>query len=265
MNRLLARPKALLGASAAALALGLTLPGAASAQGVEIPAGSSLTPSAPVTEGAPPRGYAWGGAWISNHYAGGYAGVMQSLSSDRSLWEDGYVLRLDANGGGYSYSAPGFVDRNVGFFDGDVMVGYRKSSAAGNFGGYMGLVHISHDNADPAAPIRGSKTGVAAAGEYSNTFDKRVEVALQGRYASPFSTWSASGRALWKVTDYAWLGPQVTYVENDAPYKEMTVGPLLKFNTSFGEVGISGGYRHPIDSDAGDGYFASVYLSVPVR
>lgn len=258
MNRLLASR----GTFSAALIAGLALTGAAHAQGVEAAGNTSLAPAVPVTEGAPAEGYAWGGGWVSNHYDGGYAGLMEALNSQHSLWEDGAVLRADLSAGRYSYSAPGFVDKHVELFDGDVAVGYRKATASGTFGGYVGVAHISHHNNDPAASIRGSKTGVALLGEYSNTINKKFEVDLQGRYASPFSTASVSGQALWKMGDYAWVGPQVSFVRNDS-YKEMTVGPLVKVRTSFGEVGLSGGYRHALKSNGSDGYFASVYLAVP--
>lgn len=267
MNRLHARPALLSGgllsgAFSGALAAGMILAGAAHAQGVEAPANSVLAPSPPpASEGTPPSGYAWGGGWMSNHYAGAYGGGMLALNPNRSLWEDGFAVRGDISAGRYSYNA---IDRHVGLFDGDLLVGYRKATEAGNFGGYVGVAHIKHDNNDPAARLRGSKTGVAVLGEYSNTINKKVEVNLQGRYAEPFSSWSVSGRALWKMGDYQWFGPQVSFLRND-DYKEMTVGPLLKTMTSFGEVGLSGGWRHPIDSNNKDGYFASVYVAVPIR
>jgi len=252
---------------AAALAAAGLAPGAAHAQTSAQPASSAVTTPTPVDgdAAAPPTAYGWGGVWFSNHYAGGYGGVMQSLKRDGSLWEDGPVMRLDVSGGQYTYNnAPAYVGEEVGIVDADIMVGYRKFTDSGTFSGWVGPAYIEHDNPDPAAAIRGSKFGAAFLGEYQNTFNKNLEVSLQGRFATPFSTWSAAARGLYKVSGPLWLGPQATLYGND-DYKELTVGPFAKLNTSFGEVGVTGGYRHPMTSGNKDGYFASVYFAVPLR
>lgn len=250
---------------AAALAAAAVAPGAAHAQASAQPASSAVSPSVPTETAAPPTAYGWGGVWFSNHYAGGYGGVMQSLKPDGSLWEDGPAMRFDVSGGQYTYNnGPAYVGEEIGVVDVDLMVGYRKFTQSGTFSGWVGPAFIQHDNPDPAASIRGSKLGAAVLGEYQNTFNKNLEVSLQGRFATPFSTWSAAARGLYKVSGPLWVGPQVTLYGNDN-YKELTVGPFAKLNTSFGEVGVSGGYRHPITSGNKDGYFASVYFSVPLR
>lgn len=251
--------------SYAAFVAGLAAAGIAHAQTSGEPASSSVSPSVPAAEGAPPAAYVWAGGWFSNHYAGGYAGGMKALNKDNSLWDDGFVVRLDVSGGRYTYNAPGFLDKNIGTVDADVMLGYRNNTDKGTFGVYVGPAYLTHDNSDPAASIRGSKTGAAVLAEYSNTINKNLEVYLQGRFATPFSTYSTTGRVLYKIADDVWLGPQVTLNGNDAPYKELTAGPFLKFNTHFGEIGFTGGYRHPMKSGNADGYFASVYFAVPIR
>jgi hypothetical protein len=251
--------------SYAALIAGLAVAGIAHAQASGEPASSSLSPSVPAVEGAPPAAYVWAGTWFSNNYVGGYGGVMKALNHDDSLWDDGFVVRLDASGGHYTYNAPGFSNVSVGTVDADVMLGYRKNTDAGNIGAYVGPSYLTHDNPDRAASIRGSQVGAAFLTEYANTFNKNLEVYLQGRFSTPFSTYSAAGRVLYKVVGDVWVGPEMTLYGNDSPYQEITVGPFVKLNTHFGEVGVSGGYRHPFKAGNADGYFASVYFSLPIR
>ncbi|WP_293681267.1 cellulose biosynthesis protein BcsS [uncultured Phenylobacterium sp.] len=247
-----------------AFVAGLVLAGVAHAQGSASSASSSPTPAAPATEGAPPSGYAWAGAWVSNDYAGGYAGALRTFNADNSLYDSGFAVRGDISGGEYSYSAPGFLDRNVSLVDADVMVGYRKRAGAGTLSGYVGLAYIDHDNPDPAARPRGSKTGLALRGEYQITPDSRTEIHLQARYATPFQTWSGSGRVLWKVSDRVSLGPEVSLTRNSR-HREVSVGPHMKLRTGAGELGFSAGYRHPTKSGAADGYYAAAYLAAPFR
>jgi len=251
--------------SCAALIAGLAVTGIAHAQTSTGPASSSLSPSVPVVEGAPPSAYAWAGAWFSNHYAGGYGGAMKALNRDNSLWDDGFVVRLDASGGHYNYYTAGLSNVNVSTVDADVMLGYRKNTDIGNISAYVGPSYLTHNNPDPAAPIHGSKVGATFLAEYNNTVNKNLEFYLQGRFATPFSTYSAAGRVLYKVAGDVWLGPEVTLYGNNAPYQEISVGPFLKVNTHFGEVGFSGGYRHPVRAGNADGYFASVYFAVPLH
>jgi hypothetical protein len=251
--------------SCAAFVGALAVAGVAHAQASGEPASPSLSPSVPVVEGAPPSAYVWAGAWFSNHYAGGYGGVLKALNRDSSLWDDGFVVRLDVSGGRYTYNTPGLSNVNVGTVDADVMLGYRKNTAIGNIGAYVGPSYVAHNNPDPAASIRGSKVGATFRAEYANTTNKNLEFHLQGRFSTPFSTYSADAQVLYKISGDVWLGPEVTLYGNNAPYQEISVGPFLKVNTHFGEVGVSGGYRHPVRAGNADGYFASVYFAVPIH
>jgi len=208
-------------------------------------------------------GYAWAGGWASNHYSGGYAGALVALSSDKSLYDDGLALRADVSGGNYTYNAPGFVDKSVGLVDADAMLGYRHNTDVGTFAGYVGLAYMSHDNPDRAARLRGSETGVALVGEYQNNIQKSTQLYLQARYASPFETWSGSGRVLWKVSDKVWVGPQVSLYRNKT-YDEVSGGPFLKLDLGGGEIGVSAGVRHPTRSGNADGYYASAYFALPI-
>lgn len=252
--------------SMAALAAAMAMAGAAHAQTSAEPASAAVSPSvAPVAGAQAPSAYAWGGAWFSNHYAGGYGGAMKALNADNSLWDDGAVVRVDVSGGRYTYNAVGFSDEDVGIVDATVMVGYRKNTDNGSFSAYVGPAYIEHDNDDPAASIRGSEFGAAVLAEYVNRPSQNVELYLQGRFSSPFSTYGGAARALYRVSEGVWLGPQVTLYGNDATYQEITVGPFAKVNTTFGEIGVTGGYRHPTKSGNKDGYFASVYFALPLR
>jgi hypothetical protein len=251
-------------APAVALAAAMALGGAAHAQGNQEPTSPAVTPAVPVTEGAAPSGYAWAGGWFSNHYSGGYAGVLKALNADKSLYDDGFAVRGDISGGSYTYNAPGFVDRSVNVVDADVMAGYRHSTGIGNFSGYVGLAYVDHDNPDPSAQLRGSKTGLGLIGEYQNNPDKDTQVYVQARYASPFETWSGSARVLWKVTEKVWVGPQVAVYRNKT-YDEVSGGPFLKVDTGRGELGFSAGYRHPTKSGNADGYYATAYFALPLR
>lgn len=70
---------------------------------------------------------------------------------------------------------------------------------------------------------------------------------------------------MFRTSEAVWIGPQVTLYGNNAPYQESTFGPNVKINTDFGELGFSGGYRHVYTSGNPDGYFASIYLGLPIE
>lgn len=245
-----------------ALIAGLAIAGAANAQ--ESAGTSSATiPGAPVTEGAPPSGYAWGGAWISNHYQGGYAGAVKALNAENSLYESGFAIRGDINVGEYGYNTSGLTDHEVGLVDADLMLGYRSSTEGGTLSAYVGVAYVDHDNSDPTAPLRGSETGLAVALEYQHTPNTQTEIQLQARYASPFETWSGSGRILWDVSDRFSIGPEVA-LSNNRDYSEVTIGPHLRVRAGAGELGFSAGYRHPTRTEDDDGYYASAYFALPI-
>ena len=60
------------------------------------------------------------------------------------------------------------------------------------------------------------------------------------------------------------INTQATLFGNEAPYRESTFGAVMKVNAKFGEVGLSGGYRHVYTSGHSDGYFASAYVGIPI-
>ncbi|WP_214625345.1 cellulose biosynthesis protein BcsS [Sphingobium nicotianae] len=241
----------------------MTLMGSALAQSTGETVNPSLPPVAAKTEAGTVSTYAWAGTWFSDHYLGGYLGAMKSLNATGDLWTDGFVLRGDVSGGSYRYDSTGFVNVRVGTLDSDVMLGYRKNVGKGAFSAYVGPSYAFHHNPDPAAALRGDEFGAKFLAEYSGSLAQNLEGSLQGSYRTTFSTYSLTGRLLYRVSDSAWIGPQATLFGNDSPFRESTFGGVLKINTKFGEIGVSGGYRHVYTSGNSDGYFASAYLGIP--
>ena len=249
--------------SAASIAVLVALAPAQAQQPGE-PINPSLTP-APTGEGGPASAYAWAGGWFSNHYAGGYAGIMKALNDSDDLWSDGFSFRVDGSGGSYTYDSMGFNNINVDTYDVDAMIGYRAKVNKGMFSIYVGPTYQSHDNPDPAADIRGSEFGAKVLADISGPLADNLDGYAQGSFSTAFSTYSLTGRLLWHVSDTVWLGPQATLFGNNAPYSESTFGPYLKFNTNFGEIGVAAGYRHAYTSGHSDGYFATIYLGLPIQ
>ncbi len=145
------------------------------------------------------------------------------------------------------------------------MLGYREKVAKGTFSIYAGPSYAFHQNPDPAAGIRGTEWGGKVLAEYSAQLDMDLDGNMQGSYSTAFDTYSVAGRLLYRVSDTALIGPQVTLFGDNAPYQESTFGPFLKINTAFGEIGFSAGYRHVYTSGNSDGYFASAYLGLPIE
>lgn len=229
------------------------------------PVSPSLSPAVTNGEAGAASAYAWAGIWFSNHYRGGYIGAMKSLNATDDLWADGFVLRVDASGGSYRYNSVGFTNIRVGTLNSDVMIGYRKKVGKGAFSAYVGPSYAFHQNPDPAADIRGTEFGAKFLADLSGPLDDDLDGRLQGSYSTTFSTYSIAGQLMFHVSDAVWIGPQATLYGNNAPYQESTIGPNLKFNTGFGEIGFAGGYRHVYTSGHSDGYFASVYLGLPIE
>lgn len=226
--------------------------------------------SAPGGSGAPPLAYVWAGTWFSNHYDGGYVGGMTSLGNN-NLWGDGFVVRLDASGGQYNYPLGNGNTQNVPMYDASVMLGYRKRlDNASTLTVFFGPSVETHQNSDPNAAISGTEAGARVFVDYSNKLNANTEFDLQGGYASPFASYNTTARLIFQVAPKLWVGPQATLYGNRSPYQEETFGGYLKYAADFGDVGFSAGYRHPSITTAGsltkgDGYFASVYLGVPIK
>jgi hypothetical protein len=239
--------------------------GAAQAQSGAEPVSPSVAPTVFQGEPGSASAYAWAGTWFSNHYLGGYVGAMKALNETDDLWSDGFVVRFDASGGSYSYNATGFRNVDVGTLDADVMLGYRKRTGSGTFSIYAGPSYAFHQNPDHAADIRGTQWGAKFLAQYSAQLRDDLSGDIQGSYSTAFDTYSVAGQLLYRVSDQVWLGPQVTLYGNNAPYQESTFGPLMKIMTTFGEIGFSAGYRHVYTSGNPDGYFASVYVGMPIE
>lgn len=229
------------------------------------PVSTAATPVIPVGEGGPAPAYAWAGTWFSNNYLGGYVGGMAALNEEHDLWSDGAVLRADLSAGRYEYNSAGFIDRHVRTIDAALLIGYRKKIGKGGVAIYAGPSYIEHHNPDPAADLRGDRFGGKVLAEYTTPIGQNFEWTLQGSFNTAYDTFSLAGRVVYHVSDSVWAGGQATLFGNEAPYRESTFGPLLKVNTSFGEVGFSGGYRHVYTSGHRDGYYASVYLGLPIN
>ncbi len=235
------------------------------AQSTEQPVNPSLTPTVTRGDAGAASVYAWAGLWFSNHYVGGYIGAIKALNEADDLWSDGWVLRFDASGGSYSYNSIGYNDLRIGTLDSDVMLGYRQKIDKGTFAAYIGPSYAFHQNPDPAADIRGTEFGVKIMADYSAPLDEDFRGNLQGSYTTTFSTYAFAGRLVYRISDMVSVGPQATVFGNNAPYQESTFGPYMGINMGFGELGISGGYRHVYTSGNSDGYFASIYFGLPIE
>jgi hypothetical protein len=226
---------------------------------------SAITPTISLGQGTAPTTYGWAGTWFSDHYAGGYVGAVTALNSN--LWTNGFLLRGDVSAGRYNYVSSG-SDVDVTMHGADMMLGYRAIVGTSSFTIYGGPSYEAQPNGDPAAAIHGTKVGAKVFGDFSNKLTQDLELDLQGSFATPFSTYSATARLLYQVADRIWVGPQATLYGNRAPYQEGTVGAYVKYVARNYEMGASGGYRHPMKTTSGslsdaDGYFASIYIGVP--
>jgi hypothetical protein len=219
------------------------------------------TPVAPTLE-------LWTGGYVSNSFIGGYFGGVTALNPERSLWADGFVLRVDLSGGRYSstlFDTGAPTDAKINTHSGSMFFGYRAKVGEGLLTGYLGPSWESHLNPDPTASIRGTEVGIKTLVDYSAAYNNRVELYVGGTYATAFQTYTATARVGFQIADTnVWLGPQIGYFQNEAPYREGQVGGYIRTKLYGVDVSVSGGYRNPF-TDSPTGYFASLYLGVPFR
>lgn len=211
-------------------------------------------------------GYAWVGSWISNHYAGGYIGGIKSLSGD-DFWRDGFLLGIEASGGQYSYLSNGKTYYS-NLYDAAFLLGYRKNFDQSTVTVFVGPSMEQHSKTEVNAALRGFEAGVKIAGEYRFRPSDNSDLLLRAAYSTPFSVYTGSARFLYRIIDKIWIGPQVTFYGNRAPYQEATYGIAGKYEMSFGEIGFASGYRQVIQTSSGtpsgkDGYFFSIYFGMP--
>ncbi len=213
-----------------------------------------------------PKGYAWIGTWISNHYAGGYVGGLKSLG-DSDLWQDSFLLRIDGSGGQYSYLSSGQTLQSA-LYDASLLIGYRKIIDRSSISIFIGPSFEQHSRTEVNAALRGFEAGARIIGDYSYKHSADLEFAVQLSYATPFRVYSGNARVLYQVMDRLWLGPQIAIYGNRAPYQEGSLGIVAKYETSFGELGISTGYRQTFKTSVGtpsgkEGYFLSAFFALP--
>jgi hypothetical protein len=232
---------------------------------------SSTTQPIGVTAVPPPPAAAgltfleiWSGVAVSNKFAGTYFGAVRALNETQNLWTDGFLLRGEELIGRYHYTNTGVTaailpEPHVDMSGGSLMFGYRKVIGESQLTGYFGPVYETHTNPDPAATIHGSQVGVKALVEDYTPFGKVAYFYGQAFYSSPFSTYNAYGQLAFKVMDKVWIGPEASYSQNQAPYREERVGAMLRFETGFGSVIVAGGYSNPLTASP-SGYYANAAL-----
>ena len=227
----------------------------AEAQNISPPAGS-----APVAGTGQDLSPVWLTAWLgggaTDNLVGGYVGGIAAVTGN--LWVDGVVIRVDFLGGRYRYSSTAFPRVNVWMSGGDVLIGYRTKIGNTMLTGLVGPTFQHHDNPDPTAPIRGGEFGVMGHLESDTDLSQSLKLYALARYATTFSTFSATGRLKYRAFDKVQVGPEASYLSNKN-YREAQFGAAVSFEVPFGEVRLSGGHLTRL-TPGPDGYYFQVYL-----
>ena len=218
----------------------------------------SLTPAVVPILDLTSGSYAWVGTSVNNDFVGAFAGGIFALNGN--LGSEGYIFRLEGAGGEYQYGSGTLPSTAIETYNGSVMLGYRTAVGKGWLTGYVGGAFETHNNPDIPSPtsLTGTRGGARGLVEYWGPLSPTQEVYGSFSYATPFSTTSAYGRFINKLNDKISIGPEVGYFGNDV-YRDYRVGGFISFQTSFGEIAFSGGYREPF-TPGPSGYYANVYL-----
>jgi hypothetical protein len=188
------------------------------------------TPNAPYAE-------VWTGLGGTRTFFGGYVGGNLALGPTRSVWETGWLLRLEEQVGQYRHTSPRTDD--VLTHGGAVMLGYRVKLQDGLLTGYVGANYETHDNDDRTASIRGTDYGVKALVEYYTRINPAVDFYGQLSYSSVHETWVAFSRVGFNITSRSWTGPEASYYRNDSPYRETRLGWFVRFDEVFEGAGVT--------------------------
>ena len=210
----------------------------------------------------PPWMYAWIGAGVTNQFQGGYVGFTTAANPQKSLWADGFLVRMDFQGGRYDssiFTGNTNQDQTVWEHGADFLIGYKWNNPNGSLTLYAGPAYEFHNNKDPNATIRGGEGGVKVVLEHDWKMNDQWNLASGGAYSMAFSTWYAYGQLAYTVSPSLKIGPEVILFGNEAPYKEYRVGGFVRFPTALGELTISGGFLDP-NTDGSSGWYAGVLL-----
>lgn len=215
-------------------------------------------PSAGFAGSQPSTGstYAWNGYGLTNTFAGTYVGFVTAFN--RQLLDDGFLLRADGLGGQYSVSSNNGYSRHVNIYGADLMLGYRKHIGQGWLSTYIGGAFETDQNDNPSTTIRGTRGGAKVYMEYFGSLNANFDVNAYGTYSTVFSTYEAAGRLGYKVNDKVTIGPEVSTYGNES-YRDVRFGSFITWQTSFGELTLSGGYVDPLTPVA-TGYYVNLHL-----
>lgn len=202
----------------------------------------------------------WIGGGITNGFQGGFAGFTTATNPQRSLWLDGWLVRMDFVGGKYS-SIDGVTgkDGSVETHGADFMIGYRTTLPNGALALYAGPSYEFHNNSDPTVKVRGGEGGVKGYLEHSWNLSPDWTLGSGASYAMAFSTLTGYSQLSYKLTPNIEIGPEVALFMNEAPYREWRAGAFMRFQTGIGQVTFGGGYRDPL-TDGVTGYYFSFML-----
>jgi hypothetical protein len=226
-------------------------------------------PSAPVypiaptripSPGTPPWMNTWIGGGITNSFQGGFAGFTTATNPQRSLWIDGWLVRMDFVGGKYS-SINGVTgnDDSVETHGADFLIGYRKALPNSSLALYVGPAYEFHNNSDPTVKIRGGEGGVKGLFEHWWQIAPDWTLSSGASYSMAFSTYYAYSQLAYRLSPHFELGPEVSLFGNEAPYRELRAGAFVRFDTAIGQVTVGGGYRDPLTTGS-TGYYISFML-----
>jgi hypothetical protein len=229
------------------------------------PAVAVIPTSAPIiTSGANPYMEMWAGIGATGNFFGGYIGGNVALNSERNVWSDGFIIRGEAIVGQYDGTS-GFDD--VVFHNAALMLGYRMRTASGLLTGYVGANYETHNQDDPTAGVRGTEVGWKALIEYYTLLTRGIDFYGQAYYSSAFEAGGLFARVGFNVAGRTWVGPELSYFRNEAPYREQKVGAFIRFEEVFygGGLTLQGGWVNPLSSNEDDGWYLGAGLYFPIR
>lgn len=179
-------------------------------------------------------------------YAGGVAAVNGNLAVD------GFLTRLAVGVGGYSYQTTPGLRQNVSQQQADALVGYQVHINAVHLAAYAGIEMQNHENADPAAVVRGAQLGAKGQVEiYSPIGSKMFGFAL-GTLSSNYTSFFTMAKIGYRITDRISLGPE-GMAQGNSQYNQASAGGSLGFRIGTAELYLSSGYLWDLRSQGGGG------------
>jgi hypothetical protein len=212
--------------------------------------------------GAPPSMEAWLSVGATRDFVGANVGGVVAFNGN--VWSDGFVVRGEGQVGREDATSP----RTDDFWShgASLLFGYRARVGDGLLTGYIGANYEAHDNDDRFAQIRGTEVGFRALGEYYTRFTPFVDFYGTASYSTAFDTFFAFGRVGFKVVDTVWVGPELTYFQNEDSSQDR-LGGFVRFEQTFtgGGITFAGGWVNSLDRGTSDGWYANVNLNFQFR